>query len=421
MLSVMSALTACAASDSLAPADDTPVTGAPVTLPDYTGTLLASSRLSALPSAERAAWDAYILRSRTRMAADLALVQQELKRASLPAVVRPPNTASDFAVSGTWTPSWVQSAAGRAMVATVRSYQTASGGWGKHIDYSKGPRTAGMGYNSESDEWAYVGTIDNGATVTELRLMGVAATAGDTAAASAFSRGVNWLADAQFPNGCWPQVFPLMGGYHDAATNNDDASVNVLRLLRDVAAGMYAAADAATRTRAGTMYQNGIGCLVASQVVVNGARTAWAQQHDPVTRAPTVGRSYELPGIAGREGARVMDVLMEDVSPSAAMIIAVHAAAAYYRSTAIPGVVYVSGEGLRALAGEGPLWPRIMELGSNRAIFANRDGVLLYDFALLTDRRTGYNWYGNEPATSLRTYDSNWARRYPAPAAAGQP
>jgi PelA/Pel-15E family pectate lyase len=55
-----------------------------------------------------------------------------------------------------------------------------------------------------------------------------------------------------------------------------------------------------------------------------------------------------------------------------------------------------------------------MEIGTNRPIFANRDGVLLYDFNLLTDRRTGYNWYGTEPAASLKSYAA-WAPTHPAP------
>ena len=51
--------------------------------------------------------------------------------------------------------------------------------------------------------------------------------------------------------------------------------------------------------------------------------------------------------------------------------------------------------GFRAQAGAGQLWARIAEIGTNRPIFANRDGVKLYDFDQLTDRRTGYSWFGD--------------------------
>jgi PelA/Pel-15E family pectate lyase len=348
------------------------------------------------------------------MGADRALVETERVKAGLSAPLMPPNTASDFAVSKSWTTAWANSDAGKALVKAVLSYQTPSGGWGKHIDYAQGLRKTGMGFNSESSEWAYVGTIDNGATVNELRLLAVASTVGDTAARSAFARGLSYLANAQFPSGCYPQVYPLMGSYHDAATNNDDSSVNVLRLARDVAAGTWSWVSTSTSAQASTIATRLTQCFLAQQVVVNGVRTTWAQQHDPLTHAPIVGRSYELPGLAGREGARVLDVLMEDVAPLPAVVTAVRAAAAFYQSTAIANMVYVAGTGLVPSPGATSVWGRIMEIGTNRPIFANRDGVLLYDFNLLTDRRTGYNWYGTEPAASLKSYAA-WAPTHPAP------
>lgn len=133
-----------------------------------------------------------------------------------------------------------------------------------------------------------------------------------------------------------------------------------------------------------------------------------------MTHAPVIGRSYELPSLTGHEGARILSVLMGDAAPSDSMIRAVHAAAAFYRATAIQNVVYASGVGLVATVGAGPLWARMMEIGTNRPIFANRDGVRLYDFSQLTDRRTGYAWFGDDPASSLRRYD-NWSRLYPLP------
>ena len=403
---------ACGAHDVAPTAPPIPVTPlAPV--PEYLGTLLAPARVATLSTAQQTAWNAYVRRSRQRMGADQALVAAELTRIGGTTVIRPPNTAADFTVLTSWTAAWAASTAGSALIKTVLSYQTASGGWGKHIDYALGPRAPGMGYNSESDEWAYVGTIDNGATVTELRLLAVAAPA-DTAARSAFERGTSYLMDSQFPSGCSPQVWPLMGSYHDAATNNDNAAVNVIRFLRDIDRGTFPFVASATRTRATAALAQAMQCLLNTQVVVQNTRTTWAQQHDPLTNEPVVGRSYELPSLAGQEGAKILDLLMEDTAPSAAIVTAVHAAIAFYRATAIPNVRYVAGVGLVPTAGAGPLWARMAEIGTNRPIFSNRDGIRLYDFDLLTDRRTGYAWYGGEPATSLRTFET-WVRTHPAP------
>jgi hypothetical protein len=230
-------------------------------IPSYAGTLLAADRVALLPADQRAAWTAYVSRSELAMGNDQLLVRTELAANRLSSVIRPPNTPYDFVPQSTWTSTWVASSAGRALVTAVLSYQTASGGWGKHIDYSQGARKPGMGYNSESDEWAYVGTIDNDATIGELTLLGVAASNGDATARTAFGRGVQYVLNAQFPSGCWPQVWPLMGSYHDAVTYNDDASMNVVRFLRQVASGQFAFLDATVRTPSAPAITAAIRCI----------------------------------------------------------------------------------------------------------------------------------------------------------------
>ena len=404
------AISSACQSDKAAPTSPAPS----LVVPPYAGTLVAADRIAALPADQRAAWTAYVDRSRLAMGHDQLLAQTELAANHLSSVIRPPNTPSDFVPQSSWTSTWVASSAGKALVTAVLSYQTSSGGWGKHIDYSLGVRRAGMGYNSEGDDWAYVGTIDNDATFGELTLLSVAGANGDAAARTAFNRGVQYLLDAQFPSGCWPQVWPLMGSYHDAATYNDDATANVVRVLRKAGNGTFAFMDATLRAQATAAVTAGVRCIVSQQIVVNGARTTWCQQHDPLTNAATVGRSYEPPSLAGREGAGVVDLLMEEPSPTSEVVTAVYAATAYYRATAIPDVTYVEGTGLVSTPGAGPVWARMREIGTNRPIFSNRDGIVLYDFNLLTDRRTGYAWYGTEPGNTLRAFDT-WAKGHPGP------
>ena len=52
------------------------------------------------------------------------------------------------------------------------------------------------------------------------------------------------------------------------------------------------------------------------------------------------------------------------------------------------------------------------ESGTNRPVFSNREGIRLYDYEQLTDRRQGYAWYSYEPAAVLKEYDS-WAAKHP--------
>jgi PelA/Pel-15E family pectate lyase len=93
----------------------------------------------------------------------------------------------------------------------------------------------------------------------------------------------------------------------------------------------------------------------------------------------------------------------------------VHDAVDWFKATAIRGFVYDYETGLRAEPNAGPIWARMTEIGSNRPIFSNRDGVKLYDYERLGDRRRGYAWFSTEPTDVLARYE-RWAPRYPRPA-----
>ena len=60
---------------------------------------------------------------------------------------------------------------------------------------------------------------------------------GDARYRAAFDRGVDYLLAAQYPNGGWPQFFPLREGYYSHITFNDNAMISVLTVLREAAAG----------------------------------------------------------------------------------------------------------------------------------------------------------------------------------------
>ena len=50
------------------------------------------------------------------------------------------------------------------------------------------------------------------------------------------------------------------------------------------------------------------------------------------------------------------------------------------------------------------------EIGTNKPIFSNRDGINRYDFQQLTDRRVGYGWYSDQPARTMARY-KKWSPR----------
>jgi pectinesterase len=278
------------------------------------------------------------------------------------------------------------------------------------VDYARGPRQPGQSY-AEGDRWHYVGTFDNGATTEQMRFLLAADRArGDERYRRAFLHGLEYVLAAQLPNGCWPQVYPLEGGYHDAATFNDDAMLRVLRLLRDVARGKAPFVPRETRERAAESAERGIGCVLAAQVVVDGRRTSWGAQHDPLTLAPVGARAFEPAGLSGKEGAALFGFLMEIDSPDPRVASAVRGAAAWLRETAVYGYERQPGQKPVTKPGAGPLWARFHEVGSNRHLFGNRDGTVVNDWRQLPDSAWGYGWFTDEPRTHLARY-AEWSRR----------
>ena len=382
--------------------------------------LIDPALIATLPAAQREAWTRYLSVSRAKREAERAAMNAELREAGQERMTRAPYMRRAFEITSQMRGSWMQTDSARRLAESILSFQTPSGGWSKHVDFTQGPRRVGQSYFSESDNWSYVGTIDNGSTTGQmLFLAAVHAAAPDERYPVAFVRGLEYLLAAQFPNGCLPQVYPLQGGYHDAATFNDDAIVNVLKIFRDVGRGRYEFVPAEVRERVAAGLALGVDCIIDSQIVVDGRRTGWAQQHHPITLVPIQARSYELVGISGRETSGVAEFLMSLSKPEPGIVAAVHAAVDWLRTTRIDGYTYDFDSGLKAEPGAGPIWARLYEIGTNRPIFSNRDGVKLYDWNQLTDRRQGYGWFGSEPVAVLRKYDETWARRYPRISSSG--
>jgi PelA/Pel-15E family pectate lyase len=374
--------------------------------------LFTAARLALLPEAQRAAWTRYLDTSTQRRATDQALIAGELratgKRRMVPAPYR-----HAFRFDDKLTPAWLASPEGRQATASLISFQTPSGGWSKHVDLLVRSRQPAESFYSENEGWNYIATFDNDSTTEQMRYLAAAfAATSDPAVRAAFARALEYLFAAQFPNGCWPQVYPLQGGYHDAITYNDDAIVNIMRVLDDVAGGRVAAATPEQARRAAVATARGLSCIVASQVVDGGVRTIWGQQSDPLTLEPAPARKYELAGLAGRESATLVGYLMSLPAPPAAVVEAVHAAADWFRAHSISGYDYDGKNGLRANPQGGLIWARLSELGSARPIFSNRDGVKRYDWRELTDRRFGYTWFCKDPRKVLDQYPE-WAQRHP--------
>jgi PelA/Pel-15E family pectate lyase len=60
--------------------------------------------------------------------------------------------------------------------------------------------------------------------------------------------------------------------------------------------------------------------------------------------------------------------------------------------------------------GAPPLWARLYELDTDKPIFGDRDRTIHYVLGEISnERRAGYTWYGDWPASALAMYDT-WKR-----------
>lgn len=339
---------------------------------------LTQARIDRDAGALRDAFTAYLQASNAARQRDQDALRSE--RNGLPAIPAPRASSGGSADSMPLdrSVSYYADAAALAVAREIVSFQVPSGGWGKNLPRTGVPRARGQPYIADAidpdshggDGWRYVGTIDNGATTTEIRFLArvQAAQVTDRAALrGSIVSGLAYLIAAQYPNGGWPQVYPLAGGYNDAITLNDNAMLSVGKLLNDVGTGAdadFAFVDDALRTRAQAAARSGIAWFLAHQVVIDGRRTLWGQQHDALSQQPTAARAYEMPALASFESARIVDFLMTLPTPDDATRRAVHDAAAFLEATRIEGKRYNRSTGTLDADDRGAAWARFYDLGT---------------------------------------------------------
>lgn len=331
--------------------------------------------------------------------------------------------------------AWYASAAARDLADTVLLYQFANGGWPKNREMSLVPAAEAAARSAPVPADEQMPTIDNNATHTQLRFLArvISATNGSDAHRAAVVRGIGYLLAAQYPNGGWPQFFPLREGYYSHITFNDEAMAEVLMVLHDVATGRapFAFVDPALRPPAAAAVAKGVACILRCQVVVNGIPTVWCAQHDEDTLAPAPARRFEPVSLSGGESVGVVRFLMSLEEPSPSVIAAVEAAVAWFKVVAITGVRYEriaapslpKGRDMVAVPDPAapPLWARFYELGTNRPIFIGRDTIIHYALSEIEhERRIGYRWYVETPAKLLAKDYPAWHQRLEAFTVANQ-
>lgn len=337
------------------------------------------------------------------------------------------NFANDQLCEMTWNKvaqkmpaEWYASNDAQTIAQTVISFQTDQGGWPKNVQYhihalhpdrvKPGERICG-------------GTFDNGATITELRFLAkVYQNTRQQELKTAFNKGVEYIINAQYTNGGWPQFWPVRQGrsvaYSGCITYNDGAFTNIMTFLHDIIKDkkhyleMTDSKEMAGKIR--KSFNKGIECILKTQIVINGEPTVWCAQHDAVTLAPAKARAYELPSFSGVESVDIVRVLMAVDNPSPEIIRAVKGAVRWFENHRIKDMAFerymddMGEKDARIVRKPGnTIWARFYDLDTGEPFVCDRDGVKRKSiYNLSKERRGGYSWYTTSPDKLFDEYAS---------------
>ena len=321
--------------------------------------------------------------------------------------------------------TWFASQEAKEIAENVLLYQRNIGGWEKNIQMQNNLSAEQKEkLIKEKNNTDHV-TTDNGATSQEMVFLSkMYRQVPDERYKKAFLTGLDYILEAQYDNGGWPQYYPLRKGYYTHITYNDDSMVHILNILKEIKNKTnYFSIKPPSKTieRVTKAFNKGIDCIINTQYKQNGVLTSWCAQHDAITLLPAKARAYELPSLSGKESAKIVLLLMDIENPSKEVINAVNSAYNWFESVKITGLkeerIYndagkIIDKKMIPDADAPPLWARFMNLEDNKPFFCDRDGIKKSSLAEIgAERRSGYAWYSDQPKEVLKKYPK-WKEKY---------
>ncbi len=310
-------------------------------------------------------------------------------------------------------------------------YQKDNGGWEKNADFTRMVSQAEKEQITAKKSDFSETTIDNRTTYPQLQYLAKLIT-GNLQKSSppsqhpqhleAFFKGFDYLLSSQYPNGGFPQFFPLKKGYYTHITYNDDAMVGVLDFLKEIVMRKpdYKFVDEDRIKRATDSLTRGVDVILRTQVIVKGQKTVWCAQHDEVTLEPAPARTFEPISLSGSESVGLVRHLMAIENPSKVVIDAIESAIKWFEKSKINGIKVVEGANAK---GENdrivvedkkapPIWARFYDLKTNEPIFMGRDAIARKTLAEIErERRTGYAYYTNSPQRLVESDYPKWREK----------
>ena len=307
-------------------------------------------------------------------------------------------------------------------------FQRSSGGWPKQFkqkafDYNvefSASEKADIAEEAKKDD----ATIDNMATTKEIRFLVKAyKITNNKHYLEAAENGIRYLLKAQYKNGGWPQFYPDRSLYRAQVTFNDNAMINTLKILQDVVLKQndLEVVDSRYLEPAAKAVSKGIGCIIKTQISVDGKLTAWCQQYDETSLKPAKARAYELPSISSSESVGIIEFLMNQPNPSMDLKNAIIASTSWLKLVKIVGYKVVDEPAPGTPKGKdkklvedntSTIWARYYEIGTNKPFFCDRDGIIKYSIQEIGyERRNGYAWYGTWPKNLLEKKYPEWLQK----------
>ena len=301
-------------------------------------------------------------------------------------------------------------------------YQLSNGAWPKQLEDKsvvkyETPLTDALMAKIKATTYMHA-TIDNAATSREINaLVAAYKVTANKKYLEAAERGIDYLFKAQYANGGWPQYYPDKSIYRAEITYNDNAIVNVLNIMLNIAtqSNGFEVVNKAYIAKADDAVKRGLDCILKTQVKQNGELTIWAAQYDQNTLKPAKARSFEPASLSTSESVGIVRFLMRLKNPSQEVKNAISKAVEWFEKTKIVGYRFdklpdVRDKGL--IKDESSIiWARFYDFDTNKPIFGDRDNSIKSDVTQISaERRYGYAWYGNFAAKLLESEYPKWKK-----------
>jgi hypothetical protein len=199
----------------------------------------------------------------------------------------------------------------------------------------------------------------------------------------AIELGLKYMMESQFENGAWPQWYPLIGGYHDYYTFNDNTINDCINVM--LKAHRIYGKDEYLQTA-----ERGGDFIILSQFP--HPQSGWAQQYSHDLK-PAWARSFEPAGVCSAATIRNIRTLLD-----------LHL---YTKDMRYLEPIPMAFEWLKNSKIGDNKWARLYEEGTNKPVYGDReDGYKVhYVYEKVSEfERTHYGWQGDYGIDAVTRY-----------------